>query len=171
MKCGWLYCFLVGDNDLPHYVIMGVVASQITGVSSVCSAAVLSADQRKHQRSASLALVRSPVNSPHKWPVTRKMFPFNDITMRLPHISVGHKKLGLISFFRNIPAWIPKGVNPNDWYVIKWKSIIIKNVSYRFMEFPWSQSSIRSWSNQNFESMPSYLQPPALNITLNKTDV
>ena len=24
---------------------------------------------------------RGPVNSPHKWPVTRKMFPFDDIIM------------------------------------------------------------------------------------------
>ena len=36
------------------------------------------ADHRKHQSSASLAFVvgiqRWPVNSPHKWPVTRKMF-------------------------------------------------------------------------------------------------
>ena len=41
------------------------------------------ADQRKHQSSASLAFVlgihRGPVNSPHKWPVTRKMFPFDDV--------------------------------------------------------------------------------------------
>ena len=40
---------------------------------------------KKHQSSASLALVRgihqSPVNSPHKWPVTRKMFPFDDVIM------------------------------------------------------------------------------------------
>ena len=43
------------------------------------------ADQRKHQSSASLAFVlgihRWPVNSPHKWPVTRKMFPFDDVIM------------------------------------------------------------------------------------------
>ena len=43
------------------------------------------ADQRKHQSSASLAFVRGihrwPVNSPHKWPVTRKMFPFDDVSM------------------------------------------------------------------------------------------
>ena len=42
-------------------------------------------DQRKHQSSASLAFVwgihRWPVNSPHKWPVTRKMFPFHDAIM------------------------------------------------------------------------------------------
>ena len=37
---------------------------------------------KKHQSSASLAFVRGihrgPVNSPHEWPVTRKIFPFND---------------------------------------------------------------------------------------------
>ena len=36
---------------------------------------------KKHQSSAALAFVRGihrwPVNSPHKWPVTRKMFPFD----------------------------------------------------------------------------------------------
>ena len=46
-----------------------------------------SADQRKHQSSASLAFVwginRWPVKSPHKWPVTRKVFPFDDVIMVL----------------------------------------------------------------------------------------
>ena len=46
----------------------------------------LNADQRKHQSSASLASVRGihrrPVNSPHKGPVTRKMFPFDDVIMK-----------------------------------------------------------------------------------------
>ena len=28
-----------------------------------------------------LAFLRWPVNSPHKWPVTRKMFPFDDVIM------------------------------------------------------------------------------------------
>ena len=27
-----------------------------------------------------------PMNSPHKWPVTRKMFPFDDVVMRLHYI-------------------------------------------------------------------------------------
>ena len=40
---------------------------------------------RADQSSASLAFVRGihrgPVNSPHKWPVTRKMFPFDDVIM------------------------------------------------------------------------------------------
>ena len=43
------------------------------------------ADQRKHQSSASLAFVRGihlwPVYSPHKGPVTPKMFPFDDVIM------------------------------------------------------------------------------------------
>ena len=47
------------------------------------SAVYSDADQRKHQSSASLAFVRGihqgPVNSRHKWPVTRKMFRFDDV--------------------------------------------------------------------------------------------
>ena len=36
---------------------------------------------KKHQSSASLAFVQWPVNSPHKGPETRKMFPFDDVIM------------------------------------------------------------------------------------------
>ena len=43
--------------------------------------------KEKHKSSASLAFVwgiyRSPVNSPHKGPVTRKMFPFDDVIMMI----------------------------------------------------------------------------------------
>ena len=71
-----------------HYgdVIMGAIASQITSLTIVYSTVYSDADQRKHQSSASLAFLlgihRGPVNSPHKWPVTRKMFPFDDVIMR-----------------------------------------------------------------------------------------
>ena len=74
-----------------HYndVIMGAIASQITSLTIVYSTVYLGPDQRKHQGSASLAFVRGihrgPVNSPHKWPVTRKMFPFDDVIMRWAH--------------------------------------------------------------------------------------
>ena len=70
-----------------HYgdVIMGAKASQITSLTIVYSTVYSDADQGKHQSSASLAFVRGihrgPVNSPHKWPVTRKMFPFDDVIM------------------------------------------------------------------------------------------
>ena len=64
---------------------MSMVASQITSPNIVYSTVYSDADQRKHQSSASLAFVRrihrGPVNSPHKWPVTRKMFPFDDVIM------------------------------------------------------------------------------------------
>ena len=75
------------DVSSEHYsdVIMDAMPSQITGVSIVCSTDGSGADQRKHQSSASLAFMqgihRSPVNSLHKWPVSRKMFPFYDVIM------------------------------------------------------------------------------------------
>ena len=65
---------------------MGTMASQITSLTIVYSTVYSGADQRKHQSFASLAFVRGnhqwPVNSPHKWSVTRKMFPFVDVIMR-----------------------------------------------------------------------------------------
>ena len=70
-----------------HYndAIMGAIASQIIRLTIVYSIVYSDADQRKHQSSASLAFMwgihRGPVNSPHKWPVTRKMFPFDDVIM------------------------------------------------------------------------------------------
>ena len=70
-----------------HYsdVIMTPMAAQITGVSIVCSSVCLGTDQGKHQSSASLAFVegihRWPVDSPLKGPVSRNMFPFDDVVM------------------------------------------------------------------------------------------
>ena len=66
---------------------MSVIASQITSVSIVYLGVCSDTDQRKHQSSVSLAFVRGihprPVNSPHKGPVTRKMFSFDDVIMTL----------------------------------------------------------------------------------------
>ena len=88
------FCQVRQLNDLSvrmfimvHYndAIMGSMASEITSLTIVYSAVYSGADQRKHQSSASLAFVRGihrgPVNSPHKGPVTRKMFPFDDVIM------------------------------------------------------------------------------------------
>ena len=71
--------------------------------SSVCSGA----DQRKHQSSALLALVRGihrwPVNSPHKGPVKRKMYPFNDVIMadKPSHKDCSTRMIG-ISRYKNV---------------------------------------------------------------------
>ena len=72
-----------------HYndIIMSAIASLITSLTIVYSTVCSGADQRKHQSSASLAFVRGI----HRWlgkflhkgPVTRKMFPFDDIIMLL----------------------------------------------------------------------------------------
>ena len=83
-----IYQYLsIGSFQETHYcdVMMGAVASQITSLTIVYSTVYSNVDQSKHQSSASLAFVwglhRGPVNFPHKWPVTRKMFPFDDVIM------------------------------------------------------------------------------------------
>ena len=79
----------VQNCNISHYddIIMGPIASQITSLTIVYPIVYSSSDQRKHQSSASLAFVRGihrgPVNSPHKGPVTRKMFPFDDVIMSI----------------------------------------------------------------------------------------
>ena len=71
---------------------MGAMASQITSLTILYSKVYSGADQRKYQSSTSLAFVRGihrgPVNSPHKWPVKRKMFPFDDVIMKMQELSV-----------------------------------------------------------------------------------
>ena len=79
--------FTIGQyND----VIMSVMASQITGLAIVCLTVYSGTDERKQHSPASLAFVRGihrwPVNSPHKGPVTRKIFPFDDVIMWLENI-------------------------------------------------------------------------------------
>ena len=82
----WYICYMpcapwdLVSSSTHHYndVIMGAMASQITSISFVYWTVCSGADQRKHQSSASLAFVRGihrgPVNSPHKWPITRKIW-------------------------------------------------------------------------------------------------
>ena len=69
-----------------NYAIMSAMAFQIIEVLIVYSAVCSGADQRKYQNSASLAFVRGiyrwPVDSSHKGPVTRKMYPFDAVIMR-----------------------------------------------------------------------------------------
>ena len=94
----YISCYIVIRNDSTNRVrrinyhlihcndvIMSVMVSQVTLLTIVCSSVYSGAYQRKHQSSASLAFVRGidrwPVNSPHKGPVTRKMFPFDDVIM------------------------------------------------------------------------------------------
>ena len=96
--------------SLFHYndVKISVMASQITSLAIVYSTVYSGADQRKHQSSASLAFVRGiqrwPVNSPHKGPLTRKMFTFDDVVMSSLFFSLSLRKSN--------PSWFLHLTNP-----------------------------------------------------------
>ena len=97
-----------------HYndVIMSAMASQITSLAIVYSTVYSGADQRKYQSSAPLAFVWVihwwPVNSPHKGPVTRKMFTFDDVIMIFMYIPVPTSPYCLV-----FSELAPKGVRVN----------------------------------------------------------
>ena len=82
---------LMESPDHHSDVIMNTIASQITSVSVVYSTICSGTKQRKHQSSITLAFVweihRWPVNSPHRGPVTWKIFPFDDV-ITLPMLFV-----------------------------------------------------------------------------------
>ena len=105
------------ENTANHYsdVIMGKKGSQITSLTIVYSTVYLSADLRKHQRSTPLTFVRGihrgPVNSPHKGPVTRKMFPFDDVIMILTSSQVSG---GLYIYSTGIATVILNNSPQND---------------------------------------------------------
>ena len=96
-------CYTLHWTPIYHCndVIMSAMASQITGVSIVCSTICSSADQRNHQSSASLAFVRgmhrSPVDPPSQMAINAEiifswwrhhywesMATYQHITHRLP---------------------------------------------------------------------------------------
>ena len=121
-----VWCNSISNSTHFNDVIIGAKASQITSLAIVYSAVYSGADQRKHQSSASLAFVRGihrgPVNSPHKWQVTRKMFPFGDVIMQ-------HNSCGLITpTGRSCPGryqmefimWI----SPDPWYRVIYCHVI-----------------------------------------------
>ena len=121
-----------GADFISHYsdVIMGAMASQIISVSIVYSTVCSGADQRKHQSSASLAFVRGihrwPVNSPQKGPVTRKMFPLDDVIMGC--------------YVRHILALNRHQTNFND------DSWFFRNVSFGCTSFTWDRYQVFVWA-------------------------
>ena len=97
---------------------MGTMASHITSPSG--------ADQRRHQSSASLAFVRRIHRRPRKWPVTRKMFPFDEVIMTAMSEWLSQSSRNSRSFFifwlHNLtPPLVPKLVHEVYVGVITWK--------------------------------------------------
>ena len=101
---------------------MGAMASQITSVPIVCSAVCSGADQRKQQSPASLAFVRGihrwPMNSPHKGPATRKMFPL----MASSCLRKSNLCLSLHAWSVTCGAWllIHAAGMPFDLHILRW---------------------------------------------------
>ena len=89
VNCNYKGSVMQGFPHNYNDVIMSAIASQITSLTIVYSTVYSGTNQRKHQSSASLAFVmgihRWPVNSPHKGPVARQTFPFNDVIMSWCH--------------------------------------------------------------------------------------
>ena len=116
---------------------MGAMASQITSLTIVYSSIYPCADQRTHQSSAPLAFVRGihrwPVNSPHKRPVTGKMFPLDDVIMyifRRRHWS--HRSTwetwtagtaGYVYITMKDSLSIEKQLLPHHWRLRVWESM------------------------------------------------
>ena len=118
-----------------HYsdAIKSAIVSQITSLTIVCSTVYSDADQRKHQSSASLAFVRgihrSPVNSPHKWPVARKMFPFDDVIMK--SASYLHWLIVEITFVQisgvcQHAQIVSESSDRRSMYVTKWSAWVVR---------------------------------------------
>ena len=134
LKCSPRY-FMQKTLYKTHYndVIMGAMASQITSLTTVYSTVYSGADQKESQSSASLAFVQGihswPVNSPHKGPVMRKMFPFDDIILlqyylefiRTGDISVVHWTLFYVLLLHGDQNWIGR--------ILQWVYIIHSKMS------------------------------------------
>ena len=111
-------------SRLAHYndVIMSAMASQIAGASTVYSTVCSGADHRKHQYSASLAFVRGI----HRWPVTRKMFRFDDVIMHW------HNQCW---FIVNWTPWVKLLWSWNQHEKHSFTTVILKMVSTKWRPF------------------------------------
>ena len=100
-------------------VIMSVMASDITSALSACSSVCSDADQRKHQRSASLAFVRGIppwlVDSSYQGLVTRKMFPLDDVVVNCCWNVVMFASCAILGNNINIMAY----TIPISWFIFK----------------------------------------------------
>ena len=59
---------------------------------------------------------RRPVNSPHKWPVTRKMFPFDYVSMHLIHFVLPYQRISEAEM-----KWPPISWQYFQMHFLEWK--------------------------------------------------
>ena len=118
---------------------MGAIASQITSLTIVLSTVYSDADKKTSKLCVTgLCAGKSPgpVNSPHKWPVTRKIFSFDDVIMylsyhqqRLPEIKAWASTLSHIKdFLAKLTLLIP----PHWHDTGSWNPSSSKIITYLF---------------------------------------
>ena len=149
---------------LEHYsdIILTAMASQITSLTIVYPSVYSSADQRKYQSSASLAFVREihrwpalafvrgihrwPMNFWHKGPVTRKMFPFDDVIMNasfafsVKYLRNYHIIPAVWIFFRSVIPQTRARVSTDILYFL-YLSVIINDSYFMFAAYKWIRFS------------------------------
>ena len=98
-------------TSVPYWHIMGIKVFLTPSYYNDVIMGAMALQERKHQSSMSLAfgrgIHRCPVNFPHKGPVTRKMFPFDDdiMTYRYPYwipTKEPHTSYTNISYMANV---------------------------------------------------------------------
>ena len=126
------------STDSQHYngVITSAMASQVTSHTIVYSTFIQGADQRKCQSSASLIFVRGihwwSVNSPHKGPVTWKMFPFDDVISignPIVEIRLSYDRLIFTMGFPILVRWHLYIESGPGWFKTQWHTCDITVMS------------------------------------------
>ena len=160
-------------DTTPHYSdVILTKASRITSLAIVYSTLYFGVDQRKHQRSASITFVRGIhrwlVNSLHKWPVTRKMFPFDDVIMR------GCSGI-IITWFIAVEYlderfW--RGTDHEETTVMNIENLFISQVSRNLSSIKVRFTSIQisiTWSLQNLTHVLVCMRFRSILLTTNRT--
>ena len=156
-SCQW---HQLGRN---HYsdIIMRTMGSQFSSVSIVYSTVYPGVDQRKHQSSASLAFVRGihrwPLHSHQKGPVTRKMLPFNDVTIMI------------FQFHSEATTWCSQSQNDQISQSVYYPYFLFQNERMGYMAFLYWTMTVSDrhgilhalWTNAKW--MP-WLTPFELNV-------
>ena len=116
-----------------------------SGVSVVYSSVCSGADQRKHQSSFVREIHWWPADSPHKGPVMRKMFPFDDVIMMTSYEELWKDEI-IFSYVSQTPHLHSKNmflINPftNTSWATLYKHVLPLLMSLAFIKM-W----IKRWS-------------------------
>ena len=83
---------------------------------------------------------RGPVNSPHKWPETRKMFPFDDVIMNI----------AFSAWTCHNPPPPPPNPPPPPSSPLRSPRDLITHPCFQFQQrFSWTTIAVRAWISKN----------------------